>query len=128
MTQAAQNLTNRETEIMAVLWDLGSATADVIREALPGEPHDSTVRTHLRGLETKGYVRRKRQGKADVYRPTLPRQKAQGKAIQSLVSRFFGGSPEALIVRLLEDENISVEKLDELKRLRAKRKKKGDKT
>jgi BlaI family transcriptional regulator, penicillinase repressor len=119
---AAKNLTNRETEIMAVLWDLGSATAEAIREALPGEPHDSTVRTHLRGLESKGYVRRKRQGKADVYRPTLPRKKAQGKAVQSLISHFFGGSPEALIVRLLEDENISVDKIDELRRQRGKNK------
>lgn len=108
---------------MAVLWDLGTATADAIREALPGEPHDSTVRTHLRGLEAKGYVQRKRQGKADVYRPTLPRKKAQTKAVQSLVSRFFGGSPEALIARLLEDENISIERIDELRRLRGKQKK-----
>ncbi len=105
---------------MAVLWDLGRGTADEIRRALPDEPHDSTVRTHLRVLEAKGYVRRSKRGKAHVYQSAVPRSKAQGKAIRSLAARLFGGSPEALIVRLLEDEDISAEKLDELRRSRLK--------
>ena len=112
-------LTDREAQIMDVLWDLGRGTAEEIRQALPDGPHDSTVRTHLRVLEAKGYVRRSKRGKAHVYQSTVPRSKAQGKAIRSLVTRFFGGSPEALIVRLLEDEDISPEKLEELKRRRA---------
>ncbi len=101
---------------MEVLWGLGSATAERVREALPDEPHDSTVRTHLRVLESKGYVRRSTKGKAHVYRTAVPRSKAQGKAIRSLIGRLFGGSPEALIVRLLEDEEISIERLEELRR------------
>ncbi len=101
---------------MDVLWDLGSATAEAVREALPDEPHDSTVRTHLRVLESKGYVGRSTKGKAHVYCTAVPRAKAQGKAIRSLVGRLFGGSAEALIVRLLEDEEISLKRLEELRR------------
>ncbi len=112
----SQILTEREAQIMDILWDLGRATAERVREALPDEPHDSTVRTHLRVLESKGYVRRSTKGKAHVYRTAVPRNKAQGKAIRSLVSRLFGGSPEALIVRLLEDEEISIERLEDLRR------------
>lgn len=100
---------------MDVLWDLGAATAERVREALSDEPHDSTVRTHLRVLESKGYVRRSKKGKAHVYRTAVPRSKAQGTAIRSLIGRLFGGSPEALIVRLLEDEEISIEKLEHLR-------------
>ena len=112
----SQILTEREAQIMDILWDVGRATADEIREALPDEPHDSTVRTHLRVLESKAYVRRSKKGKAHVYRPAVARSKAQGKAIRSLVTRLFGGSPEALLVRLLENEDISAEKLEELRR------------
>ena len=101
---------------MDVLWDLGSATAERVREALPGEPHDSTVRTHLRVLESIGYVRRSTKAKAHVYRPVVPRSKAQGKAIRSLAVRLFGGSSEALMVRLLEDEDISMERVEDLRR------------
>ncbi|MHC4398415.1 MAG: BlaI/MecI/CopY family transcriptional regulator [Planctomycetota bacterium] len=118
---ASRILTEREAQIMDALWALGSATAEKVREALPDEPHDSTVRTHLRVLESKGYVGRSKQGKAHVYRPAVPRSKAQGTAIRSLVTRLFEGSPEALIVRLLEDEEISVEKIDELRRARVYR-------
>ena len=112
----SQILTEREAQIMDILWDLGRATAEKVREALPDEPHDSTVRTHLRVLESKGYVRRSTKGKAHVYGTVVPRSKAQGKAIRNLVGRLFGGSPEALIVRLLEDEEISIEKLEDLRR------------
>jgi len=114
----SQILTEREAQIMEILWDLGHATAEEIREALPDEPHDSTIRTHLRVLESKGYVRRSKKGKAHVYRPAVARSKAQRKAIRSLVTRLFGGSPEALLVRLLENEDISAEKLEELRRSR----------
>ncbi len=114
----SQILTEREAQIMEILWDLGHATAEEIREALPDEPHDSTVRTHLRVLESKGYVRRSKKGKAHLYRPAVARSKAQRKAIRSLVTRLFGDSPEALLVRLLEDEDISAEKLEELRQSR----------
>jgi len=111
-------LTQREAQIMDILWDVGFGTAEKIRETLPDGPHDSTVRTHLRVLESKGYVRRSKQGKAHIYRPAVARSKAQDKAIRSLLARFFSGSPEALMVRLLEDEQITAEKLDALRRSR----------
>ncbi len=109
-------LTPRESQIMAVLWQRGEAMADEIRRELADEPHDSTVRTMLRVLEGKGYVKHVKRGKAFVYRPTVRQAKAQQQAILRLVKQFFGGSPEALVLRLLEDEQITPEQLDELRR------------
>ena len=51
---AAEVLTEREAQIMAILWDLKEATADEVRHGLSGKPHDSTVRTLLRILKAKG--------------------------------------------------------------------------
>ena len=45
------NLTERESEIMEILWDLGSATSQQVRQGLKGQPHDSSVRTILRVLQ-----------------------------------------------------------------------------
>lgn len=109
---ASDTLTEREAQIMAVLWDLGRATAEQVRAALPDGPHDSTVRTLLRVLESKGHVAHEARGKAYVYRARVGRARAQRKAVRSLLARFFGGSAEGLLLRLLEDEQITPEQLE----------------
>jgi BlaI family penicillinase repressor len=111
----SEALTGRESEIMDVLWDLGTATAEQVREGLRGASHDSTVRTLLRVLERKGYVAHEVRGKAFLYRPAVPRHKAQRKALRTILARFFGGSAEDLVLRLIEDEWITPEQLDALR-------------
>src|SRR3954453_21918978 len=104
--KASESLTEREAELMDALWRLGEATAEQVREALPGSPHDSTVRTLLRILEAKGYVTHEGRGKLYVYRARIERQKAQRQALQSVLRRFFAGSAEDLVLRLIEDEQL----------------------
>ena len=101
---------------MDVVWRLGEATAEQVREAMPGTPHDSTVRTLMRVLESKGYLTHESRGKAYVYRATVGRQKAQRLAIKSVLTRFFAGSAEDLVLRLIEDEHLSPAQLEELRR------------
>ena len=108
---SSEILTGREAQIMDVLWGLGSATAEQVREALPDDPHDSTIRTLLRVLESKGQVTHEVNGKAYVYRAAVERTKAQRKALRSVLARFFGGSAEDMVVRLIEDEQITPEQL-----------------
>jgi predicted transcriptional regulator len=110
----SETLTEREAEVMAVLWQLGPASAETVRANLKGEPHDSSVRTVLRVLEDKGHVTHTKQGRTYIYRPKARQATAQRKAVQVLMARLFGGSAERLVVRLLEDEEISP---DELRRL-----------
>ncbi len=109
-------LTEREAQIMDVVWRLGEVTAEQVREGLPGSPHDSTVRTLMRVLETKGYLTHQTKGKAYVYRAAVGRRKAQRLAVRSMLTRFFAGSAENLVLRLIEDEQLSQEQLDELRR------------
>jgi len=109
-------LTEREAEIMQVLWKSGVATAEDVRAGLRGKPHGSTVRTLLRILESKGHVRHEAAGKAYVYRASVPRAKAQKTALRSLVARFFGGSAEDLVVQLIEDEQLTPEQLDQIRK------------
>ena len=108
-------LTEREAQIMDVVWRLGTATAEQVREALPDRPHDSTVRTLLRVLESKGYVARNDRGTAYAFRALVDRAKAQRTAIRGLLERLFGGSAEDLVLRMVEDEQISPEQLEEIR-------------
>jgi predicted transcriptional regulator len=111
----SETLTERESQIMDVLWKLGEATAERVREGLPIASHDSTIRTLLRVLERKGYVTHEARGKAYLYRAAVPRQKAQRRALRTILARLFGGSAEDLVLRLIEDERITPEQLDALR-------------
>ena len=125
--KSSQSLTEREAQIMDVVWRLGEVTAEQVREALPGSPHDSTVRTLMRVLETKGYLTHEVRGKTYVHRALIVRQKAQKLALRSVLTRFFAGSAEDLVLRLIEDEHLSQKQLDELGRsATSKRRKKGE--
>ncbi len=113
----SETLTGRESQVMEALWRLGEASAEQIRAALPEPLHDSTVRTLLRVLETKGYLQHEARGKAFVYRAAIARQKAQRNALRSVLAQLFSGSAEDLVMRLIEDEKITHEQLDQLRRM-----------
>jgi predicted transcriptional regulator len=113
--RASESLTEREAQIMEIVWRLGEATAEQVRRALQGRPHDSTVRTLMRVLETKGYLAHEARGKLYVYRATVEKHRVQRVALRSLLKRFFAGSAEDLVLRLIADEYLTQEQLDELR-------------
>ena len=97
-------LTKRERQIMDALYRLGRATAAEIMDAVPSAPGNSTVRTQLRVLETKGHVKHEEQGLRYVYMPTVPRHSARKSALKHLVDTFFDGSSGKAVAALLGGE------------------------
>ena len=87
--------------------------------SLPADPPlaYSTVLTTLRILETKGYLRHTKQGRAFVYEPVIVQEEASRKAVGYLVNRFFGGSRELLVMNLLKEEKIGRAELRRIKKL-----------
>jgi BlaI family transcriptional regulator, penicillinase repressor len=112
-------LTDGELRIMRTLWDRGSATVGDIVDRVEGSPKPAynTVLTMLRILETKGYVRHEKDGRAFVYAPTIGRSEARRSALSHLLYRFFDGSPELLVLDLLGHDDASPEELGRLRRL-----------
>ncbi len=88
---------------MRVLWDRARATVGEVVDGLDGseKPAYNSVLTILRILERKGVVTHEKDGRAFVYLPVVGRSQAQRSAISQLLSRFFNGSPEALVLGLL---------------------------
>ena len=113
------NLTDAELRLMDVIWEKDEATVSEVADALPRELGlaYNTVLTTLRILEEKGFLRhtKAKEGRAFVYRAVVDRDQASRTAVRHLVSRFFGNSPEALVLNLLDDEKLSEE---ERKRIR----------
>ena len=104
---------------MNVVWEKGSATAGEVLEALPKDPPTaySTVVTMLRILEEKGYLRHTKESRAFVYHPVVDRTEASRNAVRHLVRKFFNGSPELLVLNVLEHEWIDAKELKRLKKL-----------
>ena len=109
--------TDRELDVMAVLWDKGSATVTEVRERLPDDLAYTTVLTVLRTLEEKGHVSHRGEGKAHRYFPLVERRAAGRSALARLIDTVFNGSPELLLTQLVTDRDLSEEQLKRIRRL-----------
>jgi predicted transcriptional regulator len=105
------SFTDRELDVMEVLWTRGSATVAEVREALAEELAYTTVLTVLRVLEQKGYVAHQEEGRAHRYRPLVERGPAARSAVGRLVRKLFGNSPELLLTHLVSDRKLSDEEV-----------------
>ena len=117
-----QSLSRRERQIMDILYQLGRATAADLLKALPGEPSDSTVRTQLRVLESKGHVRHEEEGLKYVYVPVVPRRVVRKSALKHVMNTFFDGSVEKVVAALLgsDGSRLTNEELDRISEIVAK--------
>jgi BlaI family transcriptional regulator, penicillinase repressor len=109
--------TDRELDVMAVLWDRGDATVAEVQEALADDLAYTTVLTVLRTLEEKGHVGHTEEGRAYRYHPLVEREEAGASALARLVDRVFGGSPELLLTQLVAERSLSDEELERMRRL-----------
>jgi predicted transcriptional regulator len=101
------SFTDRELDIMGVLWDRGPATVAEVRDALADALAYTTVLTVLRVLEDKGHVRHEEEGRAHRYHPLVERQAAGKSALRRLTRKLFKGSPELLLTHLVSDRRLS---------------------
>jgi BlaI family transcriptional regulator, penicillinase repressor len=108
--------TDRELDVMTVLWDLGSATVAEVRERLEDSLAYTTVLSVLRTLEEKGYADHRGEGKAHRYHPLVERQAAGRSAVSRLLATVFRGAPEMLLAQLVGDRDLSAAELERLRK------------
>ena len=119
-----QTLTPLELEMMKVLWEIGSGNVQAVLDALPGDRLAyTTVQTMLNLLQQKGKVKRALKDRAFIYKPTQSRTQAVGQTMKDLIDRMFGGSPEALVMGLLETRQLTPELLERVQKNIAEAKK-----
>jgi predicted transcriptional regulator len=109
--------TDRELDIMAVLWDRGPSTVAEVRARLADELAHNTVLTVLTVLEGKGYVARADEGKAHRFRPLVKQDVAGATAASRVVEKLFGGSTERLLTHLVTERSVTAAELRRLRRL-----------
>lgn len=110
------NFTDRELDVMGVLWERGPSTVSEVREALLDDLAYTTVLTVLRVLEEKGHVGHQEEGRAHRYFPRVERSEAGQSALRRLTRKVFRGSPEMLLTHLVSDRQLTEQ---DLRRMRA---------
>ena len=126
--QKSQTFTERELEIMQLLWDRGEATVRDIQEALPGARHYNSVLTIIRVLERKNHIEHRQEGRGFVYRPVAPRDESRSRVLAHLIENVFGGSSESVVLNLVETGNLTLDELDQIRRKLRKRTAKKDRS
>ena len=108
--------TERELDIMAVLWKHGPSTVAEVRSRLDADVSHNTVATMLTILENKGHVDHVAEGRAFRYRALVAREEAGRSAFARLLDTVFDGSAEALMMHFVRDRRLTKDELARIRR------------
>lgn len=109
--------TERELDIMSVLWAAGSGTVSEVREALDQRLGYTSVLKMLQILEEKGMVRHEQEGRAYRYFPLVEQGEAGGRALGRIVDKIFQGSAELALARLVSGRTLDADEVERMKAL-----------
>ena len=110
-----QKLTNKEEEVMHILWRLKKAfVKEVVTEIKDTTPHYNTLSTIVRNLEDKGYVSHTAFGKTHQYYPIISKETYRKKFMTIAIENYFNNSYKNMVSFFAKEEKISVEELKEI--------------
>jgi len=110
-----QKLTNKEEEIMHILWNLEKAfVKDVLVEINDEKPHYNTLSTIIRNLEEKGYVSYNAFGKTHQYFPIVSKEAYKKRFMTTAIDNYFNSSYKNVVSFFAKEEKISVDELKEI--------------
>jgi len=112
------HLTQRELDIMSVLWDLGEAPATEVRDRVDPNLAYTSISSMIRTLEMKGYVSHRRgEGKTHVYFPIIDSETAGESVLGRVLDKVYGGSPIKLLAHLMDQHRLSDKELTRMRHL-----------
>ena len=110
-----QKLTNKEEEIMHVLWRLEKAfVKEVLAEIKEDKPHYNTLSTIIRNLEDKGYVSYTAYGKTHQYFPVVTKETYRNRFFNVAIDNYFNSSYKNVVSFFAKEDKISVDELKEI--------------
>ncbi|MET6990065.1 BlaI/MecI/CopY family transcriptional regulator [Sediminicola arcticus] len=110
-----QKLTNKEEEIMKILWQLKKAfVKEIMAEIKEDQPHYNTLSTIVRNLEDKNYVSHEAFGNTHRYYPIITKEDYRKKYINSTLADYYDNSYKSMVSFFAKEDKISVEELKEI--------------
>ena len=110
-----QLLTEKERELMNMLWDRGPLFVREMVDLYPNpKPHFNTVATTIRILEGKGYVAHEVLGNSHRFYAVADKSEFRSKSLTDVIRNYFGNSYKIAVSSLIEEEKISVDEVKEI--------------
>jgi len=117
-TRVRPPLTPLEKDVMQAVWDKGRCAVEAVHEIVSRRHNlkETSVRTILRRLELKGYLRHEVEGRAYVYRAAEPASSLAARAVRQIIDNFCRGSMEELVSGMVEAKVLSKTELENLQK------------
>lgn len=113
-----KELTRAEEQVMQILWEIKKGIVTDILERFPEpKPAYNTVSTIIRILEKKGFADHETAGKSHIYFPTISKSDYSQHSLRRLVKGYFSNSYKQMVSFFSDDDNLSVQDLEEMKAL-----------
>jgi predicted transcriptional regulator len=110
-----QKLTNKEEEIMQILWKLEKAfVKEVMNEITEDQPHYNTLSTIIRNLEDKGFVSHQSFGNTHQYFPIVKLEEYRKRFVNTAIENYFNNSYKNMVSFFAKEEKISADELREI--------------
>lgn len=110
-----QKLTNKEEQVMKILWKLEKAfVKDILAKMNDVKPHYNTMSTIIRNLEQKDFVGHEAFGNTHRYYPLISKEDYRKKYINSTLASYYDNSYKSMVSFFAKEEKISVEELKEI--------------
>lgn len=110
-----EKLTNKEEQVMQILWKIESGFVNDILEHIPEpKPHYNTLSTIVRLLEEKGFVAHRSYGKSHQYYPKISLEAYRSVYVKESIKKYFGDSVPNLVSYFVKEGNLSEEEIREL--------------
>lgn len=110
-----EKLTNKEEEVMKILWRLEKAfVKEIMAEIKENKPHYNTLSTMVRNLEEKKYVAYEAFGNTHRYYPIIKKEAYRKVYVDNSIADYYDNSYKNLVSFFAKEEKISVEELKEI--------------
>lgn len=110
-----QKLTNKEEEIMQILWKLEKAfVKEILASIEEDKPHYNTLSTIVRNLEEKGFVSHHAYGNTHQYYPIISKEEYSKVFLSATLDNYFDNSYKNMVSFFVKEEKITVEELREI--------------
>ena len=106
-------LTELESAVMRAVWQSGPCSVEAVYGVVSRDRDlkETTVRTLLRRLESKGYLQHEAEGRAYLYRATEPSRSLAARAVRQIIDRFCQGSVEELVSGMVDAKVLSKDEI-----------------
>jgi predicted transcriptional regulator len=118
---AMTDLSPAQREIMEIVWQRGEVCVSDVRDVLSKkrEVARNTVRTLLERMEQKGWLKHREHRRLFLYSAAVPRRTSIARRVLDLLNSVCSGSPETLMVALLDHRGLTEEEFQRIEELLA---------